>query len=164
MTRLLELLQSPGADMQFSLLNAVAEVLTVLPKGKEPKSLSSWIAGASLTALRKPDDVVKPIAVVEIIKRLIRSLLLARNAERAKGILIPHHIGTAVPGGCEAAIHTVRQLSHQYGHDIRYWLLQVDFRNSFKLVSLASFRKEVRKRILELHNVVQYCCSSDTAT
>ena len=156
-THLLELLHAPGADGDNGLLKALAKSMDILAKGEGPPCLAQWLAGAPLTALRKEDDGVRPIAVGETVRRLISSLLLARHAEKAKEILTPLQIGVAVSNGGEAVIHAARDLAHRFGHDHRYSLLTVDLRNAFNLVSRAAFRREVRLHLPGLHNWVQYC-------
>ncbi len=105
---------------------------------------------------------MRTIAVGETIRRLISSLLLTRNSEIARNILAPLQIGVAASGGCEAAVHAVRDLVHRYGHVNRIALLQVDLQNTFNLVSRAAFLRETRLQMLDLYKWVQYCCGEGT--
>eukprot|EP00171_Calliarthron_tuberculosum_P010820 IDg10820t1 len=141
-THLLELLQATDADRKNGLQEALAAGLGDLANGKGPPDLAPWLAGAPLTALRKDNDGVRPIAVGETIQRLTSSLLLARNAAEARDQPTPLQIGVATPARCEAAVHAVRELAHKYRDDGRLGLLQVDLANAFNVVSRASFRKE----------------------
>ena len=154
---LLELLQAPDADNRGGLQDAIAAGAAVLAKGRGPERLARWLAGAPITALRKPDGGVRPIAVGETIRRLVSSLLMSRIATKARDMLDPAQIGVAVPGGCEAAIHSVREIAHRYRNDNRFGLLQVDLKNAFNLVSRAAFRQQVRTRFPEIYHWTEYC-------
>ena len=162
-TNLMELLHSPSADNTNGLREVLAKGLSILADGRGPPSLSQWISGAPLTALRKEDNGVRPIAVGETLRRLTSSMLLTRNAELARKLLTPHQVGVATPGGCEAVVHAVRHLTHEHQQDNRIGLLQLDLKNAFNLVSRAAFRSEVRKHMPELHGWVQYCYGPNTA-
>lgn len=65
-THTLELLHAPGEDRAQGLQHALAAGLSTLAEGKGTQSLASWLAGAPLTALRKPVGGVRPIAVGEL--------------------------------------------------------------------------------------------------
>ncbi len=88
-THLLEILQSPGADLDKDILPALAAGLSVLAQGTGPRSIANWVASAPLTALRKPDNGIRPIAVGETVRRLTSSLLLSPNADRTRDLLAP---------------------------------------------------------------------------
>ncbi len=161
-THLLELLQSPEADRTGGLLEALATGLSELATGKGPEQLAPWIAGAPLTALRKDDNGVRPIAVGETIRRLISSTLLARSTTLVRELLCPLQVGVATSGGCEAVVHAVREIAHRHGSDSRLGLLQLDLRNAFNCVSRAAFRNQVCRYMPELHGWTEYCYGTDT--
>ena len=58
--------------------------------------MAEWIASEPLTALKKDDGGVRPIAVGQTIRRLIGSILLGRVASKAKELLQPRQMGVAV--------------------------------------------------------------------
>ena len=158
---LLELTRAPGADTENGLLKAMAAGLDVFARGDAPPKLAEWVAGAPLTALRKSDGGVRPIAVGETIRRLVSSLLLARCTERVREILVPTQLGVAVPMGVEAIVHAVRHVTEKHKTDNQYGLLQIDLKNAFNLVSRAAFRKQIRLQLPQLAPWVDYCYGKD---
>ena len=68
----------------------------------------------------------------------------------------------AVRGGCEAAIHAVREVLRHHEKDNRFDLLQVDLKNAFNVISQASFRKQTRLHLPELSRWVEYCYGTST--
>ncbi len=160
-THLLELANAPGADGKNGLLSALAAGLDILAKGHAPPCLAEWIAGAPLTALRKDDNGVRPIAVGETIRRLISSLLMARCTQQAKEILAPLQLGVAIPMGAETIVHAVRNLSERAASSSEHALLQVDLSNAFNRVSRAAFRKQTRLLLPALSPWVEYCYGPD---
>ena len=60
-----ELLDTNEAHEQGGLLNALAGLATQWARGNAPPELAPWITGVPLTALRKPNNDVRPIAVGE---------------------------------------------------------------------------------------------------
>ena len=64
-------------------------------------------------------------------------------AERAATILAPHQLGVGVRGGCEAIVHTVRQVVEEGNPD--KWVLQVDLTNAFNLADRDTAFREVEQ-------------------
>ena len=161
-THLLELCQSTAADRSGGILNAMNQGLDILAQGRGPTALAQWIAGAPLTAQRKEDAGVRPIAVGETVRRLISSMLLSRNSKQAQRLLCPLQVGVATSDVCESIVHATRELAHRYGHDNRLGLLQLDLANAFNRISRAAFRAEVRQHIPGLHAWTQYFYGHNT--
>jgi len=109
------------------------------------------------TPLVKRDNGVRPIAVGEVLRRLVGKVWMRRLKTRAANFLTPHkQFGVGVSGGCEAIIHGARRCHSTHGDDRRYGLLQIDFANAFNLISRKAFLLVVRTHFPELYSWVAY--------
>ena len=69
--------------------------------GGVPEEVAPYLAGARLHAAIKKDGGLRPIAVGNLLRRLVGKCCVARLQERASGILSPHQVGVGVRGGAE---------------------------------------------------------------
>jgi len=161
-THLSELITSPEALVENGLLEALAALATKFLRKQAPQHLACWIAGAPMTALRKPEDGVRPIAVGETLRRMTSSIARARVKEQTLQLLAPHNVGVSVRSGGEAVIHAIRDLTEQLGNDPNYALLQIDLSNAFNLVSRRAFRREVAVHLPQISPWVEYCYGTES--
>ncbi len=80
-----------------------------LARGDALTSLASWLAGAALIEFEKPEEGLRPIAVGEILRRLIGKCLCDSPKIISNNILSPLQIGISVPQDYDFGIYTVRQ-------------------------------------------------------
>ena len=71
--------------------------------------MSEYFAGTSLVALPINDGGLRPVAVGEVLRRLVGKCLCHEVADAARDRLARLQIGVAAPGGTEAAVHVARQ-------------------------------------------------------
>ncbi len=77
--------------------------------GKARESARKWICCASLTALAKPDGVLRPIAIGETLRMLTGKIQAKDAGEDFQAYFEPTQVGVGSKGGAEAAVHAVRQ-------------------------------------------------------
>ena len=70
--------------------------------------MAKCLAGAGLLALKKPKGGVHPIAIGEVLRRLVGKTLCANVKEQAQEFFKPNQVGVACPLGADAAIHACR--------------------------------------------------------
>jgi hypothetical protein len=104
------MITAPSPQAAATALEALVSAVNKLASGRAPSSFATWLCGAPLTALAKPNGGVRPIAVGEVIRRLVAKCLMARVKQSAQALLAPLQMGVAVQGGAEAIIHTTRRL------------------------------------------------------
>ena len=80
-------------------MDQLVAVVNLLVQGRACPAVAPVLAGASLVALPKPDGGVRPIAIGEVLRRLMH--------EDARAHFWPAQTGVAVKAGAEAAVHTL---------------------------------------------------------
>ena len=81
----------------------------LLARGDAPEFIAQYLAGASLMALQKPEGGVRPIAVGEVLRRLVAKCFCNVYEREASAYLWPKQIGVAAPLGAEVGSQTTRQ-------------------------------------------------------
>ncbi|CAJ1343891.1 unnamed protein product [Effrenium voratum] len=107
--------QAPGhTDELFRLLALVAKELA---RGSAPPAVRQLLSGASLVALPKQGGGHRPIAVGEVLRRVVGKCLAAEVRDQARQHLEPRQVGVGTPAGAEAVVHTVRQWVRRHRRD-----------------------------------------------
>ena len=87
-------------------------------------------------AAKKTDGGVRPIAVGEVLRRLVGKCWMKSELvkDACKDLLEPRQLGVGSQGGAEAIVRAVNALLKEKGHDQDMALLKVDFRNAFNVI------------------------------
>ncbi len=81
------------------------KILNFAASGQAPPSLAPLFMSAPLTALIKKDDTNRPIAVGEVLRRLISKIAHKKVLGKAMAHLLPLQVGVGVRNGCESILH-----------------------------------------------------------
>ena len=129
-------------------LNQLTRLTNVLDAGECPVELAPYLAGAPLTALKKKDDGVRPIAVGETFRRLVGKCFMRDEevASKLHELFLPQQVGVGVRGGAEAVVRSVNVLVSEHGGDVSRALLKADFRNAFNTLSRETMLAEVERK------------------
>ena len=117
--------------------------MKLLVRGEALAEIAPHLAGASLHALPKGVDDVRPIAVGEVLRRLTAKCLCSDVRNSARDLLCPLQVGV----GTEAVVHTARHWAQRHAGQAEHVLLQIDFSNAFNTVDRASLLRETRLRL-----------------
>ena len=98
--------RSAHGDEAIEQLTALSNLLA---RGDAPEPLAQHLAGASLMALSKPGGGIRPIAVGEVLRRLVSKCFCNVYEREAAQYLWPKQIGVAAPLGAEVGSQTIRQ-------------------------------------------------------
>ena len=100
----------------------------------------------------------RPIAVGEVIRRLVSKCLSRAVQSDALSLLSPLQVGVGVRGGCEAIVHAVSHfLEDPTLSSASKWTLLLDFSNAFNSISRAHMFEEVRDKLPILSAWVENC-------
>ena len=91
------------------MLERCTALINLLARGDAPRNLAPYLAGATLTALPKKDDSIRPIAVGEVWRRLTAKSLCNLYKEETNSFFFPHQIGVGQSLGTEVGLETARQ-------------------------------------------------------
>jgi hypothetical protein len=90
---------------------------------------------------------VRPIAVGNIIRRLVAKCLVQVTTEKARALLAPLQFGVSVRSGAELITHASPLMVAERHSDPFYGLLQLNFYNEFNLINREAFLGEVCKHL-----------------
>jgi hypothetical protein len=91
------MITAPSPQTAATALEALVSLVNKLASGRAPSSFATYLCGAPLTALAKPNGGLRPIAVGEVIRRLVAKCLMARVKQSAQLLLAP------LQNGCRSA-------------------------------------------------------------
>ena len=107
----------------------------------------SYFCGASHIASIKKNDGVCPIAVGEVLRRLVSKCLMAVVLPQAIDLLSLLQLGVGVPCGSESIIHVVNlHLSGNASSSVKPILL-IDFSNAFNSIDRSFMFSSIFQRL-----------------
>lgn len=130
------------------LLKTIASLVDVVKYGKVQKDITRIFFGASLTALMKGEDDVRPIAVGIVWRRLTGKVACYNVRANLVKKLKPFQLGFGVKGGAEALLHSVRCFCTHEGPQA---LVKFDFGNAFNMLFRKFLLGEVKDICPELY-------------
>ncbi|GAV01566.1 hypothetical protein RvY_12257 [Ramazzottius varieornatus] len=128
------------------LTEALAGLMTIMLSGKVPADICPFLYGASLTALKKKDGGIRPIAVGSTLRRIAGKIVSKRVMLSMGELLRPEQVGYGTRGGAEAAVHAARLFVSSNTNDCQV-LLKLDFKNAFNTVYRERLLSEVRETL-----------------
>ena len=134
------------------LISALTALVNQALLGEVPAAVRECFYTASLTALRKTDGGIRPIAVGSVYRRLATKVALKPLAAELGKQLRPVQLGYGTPGGCEAAVHASRLFLQ--GLKENEVLVKLDMKNAFNAVRRDTFLRAVRTRVPSLYRLM----------
>ena len=125
---------------------ALTKLVNILAKGSLPARVAPYFCGAKLHAAKKKDNGLRPIAVGDLLCRLVAKCFASAVGAKVSALLAPHQLGVAVRNGCEAVTHAVREVVDA---DPSSWVLQCDLVNAFNVVDRSHMLEAVAQHIPE---------------
>ncbi|KAL5492004.1 hypothetical protein EMCRGX_G017390 [Ephydatia muelleri] len=159
--RIQHLLDAASIPLPTSICSLLRDLVNLLSSGKAPTSVSTFLAGGSLTALNKfkhgclPD--IRPIAVGEALKRLTGKCLCSLIKYKASEFCQPLQFGVACASGSEKVVHGLRACVDKHWKDDDFAVVKVDMRNAFNLVSRQVILDECALHFPELLPWATWC-------
>jgi len=115
-----------------------------------PEAIRPLFFGASLTALKKKDGGIRPVAVGGALRRLAAKCILHVIQPSLTRQFVPRQLGVGVKNGVEAAVHAARIWIEQAREDTSKALLKIDFSNAFNEVRRDIVLSEVKIKFPEI--------------
>ena len=139
------------------MVQALATLTRAWVNGTLPLEHAPFFTGANLTPLRKKDNGVRPVAVGEVLRRLVGKALLATPEAKAQlAKLQPVQAGVGVRNATESVAMCTQNLVNALGTGQSWVMLQVDLRNAFNCVERLHVMKAAEHYAPSLHNFLRF--------
>jgi hypothetical protein len=144
-------------DGNLNFRDKLANLVKLFGSGKAEPVFSTFLASAYLVPLLKKDKVsLRPIAVGEVLRRLISKCYLRAVLPECVAYLSPLQLGVGTRNGAEAILHAMNRLIADPTSSHGSVVGLVDFSNAFNVVNRNVMLDEVLERFPILFNWVQY--------
>ena len=100
----------PSPDHASCALRALTGLVNALCSGQASMEVIPHLCGASLLASKKKGGGLRPIAIGEVIRRLVSKCVSRAVQTTALDMLTPLQLGVGDPSGCEAIVHAVSSI------------------------------------------------------
>ena len=97
----------PSPDHASRALQALTGLVNALCSGEASMGMMPHLCGANLFASKKKGGGLSPIAIGEVIQRLVCKCVSKEVQTTALDMLTPLKLGIGVPSKCEAIVHAV---------------------------------------------------------
>lgn len=134
-----------GTPLLGKVLDALGDFVDTYLAGGFNEQVAPFLNGARLIALIKPDGTERPIAIGEVLRRITARYAALSIKEVSSDHFLPEQVAIAVPGGAEAAIHSVTHLFKHHRLDPDYAILSIDGTNAYN----TGDRANMLARVLE---------------
>lgn len=125
-------------DLGLRFLTAVTNLCNMMLAGKIKEEYTKIIFGASLCALNKKDDGIRPIAVGNTFRCLTSKLACSTVRSDMSSKFQPKQVGFGTRGGGAAAVHATRSIIKK-NKGTNNIVLKIDFRNAFNEIDRDHF-------------------------
>ena len=115
-------------------MSALVDFCALVLRGDTPEEVRPLFFGASLVALRKKCDGVRPIAVGCTLRRLVAKVACNKVVGDMAHVLAPRQLGYGVWGGSEAAVHAARSFLKNMRSRSEHAMVKLDFSNAFNSI------------------------------
>ena len=102
-------LKNTSAALANKALGALTRAVNAAAAGKVPAHVRPYFCGARLVASKKKDNSLRPIAVGNLLRRVVAKCFSSTLAQQAAVLLGPNQLGVGVRGGAEAIAHAVTE-------------------------------------------------------
>jgi len=151
-------IQGTTVPAALECLGELTRYVNHLLSGQADRRVAPWLVGAPLTALHKASGGLRPIAVGEVLRRLVSRIACSSIKADLPALFLPSgQVGVGVPGGLEAAVHSLRATLTERGTDGDLCCLKLDMHNAFNECHRDVFLQRARQDLPELFSWVQWC-------
>ena len=140
-------------------LQSLTSLANAMMSGNVPDAVAPFLCGARLHAGKKKTGGFRPIAVGNMLRRLVAKCGARKLSHRAATLLSPLQLGVGVKSGCEAILHAARDVLERNPDK---WLLLVDAINAFNTANRKKGLQEVARTFPEILAWVTTCYGSSS--
>ena len=122
------------SDQSKRAMNSLTKLVILASGGQLPSFVTPAFCSATLTALNKKITGLRPIAVGEIIRRLVAKCISKEAATEAVELFVSKQLIVAVKGGAESKMHASKITLERMKRVKSGGILQIDSRNAFNSI------------------------------
>ena len=156
-----DLLAFSSGDARHKLLGSLTDLINLVLGGNVNLNVIPFVFGANLTALSKKNGDVRPIAVGNTIRRIAGKICSKSIQELLGNMLQPIQLGFGTKGGCEAAVHVVRDFI--YSQTALRVIFKADFSNAFNTIRRDALMEKVKLYVPSVYGYVYQAYASETS-
>ena len=155
-----ECADAASAIASRELLESLAAFTTKAVNGMLPPDFAPFVLGARLLPFKKKDDGVRPIAVGEVLRRMVAKTVLKRVVPDIQHLFPPVQVGVGVDAVTHL-IHLARTVHSACLADTSLGVLQIDISNAFKTISRSAILDECQRHFPSAFRWAQWSLCRD---
>ena len=140
--------------------NVMRDFVNTWLAGKLSKEAAQSFNSANLIALNKGESDVRPIAIGEVLRRLVMKIAMEMKGFDVSAGFGNLQTGVRVAGGAEAIVYSVREYVELKKNNPDCLVVNIDIENAFGSISREAILKEVLENHADLAPLVFYTYSS----
>ena len=152
-------LKNTSAALANKALGALTRAVNAMGAGKVPAQVRPFFCGARLVAGKKKDSSLRPIAIGNLLRRVVAKCFSSALSSKAAALFAPNQLGVGVRGGAEAIKHAVSEAVKVHPSS---WVLQVDLVNAYNGVDRGMVLEEVAAHFPECLAWAETCYGSSS--
>lgn len=131
-------------------LTAITRLANFIIAGEVRNDIKLIFFGASLCALWKKDNGIRPIAVGNAMRRLCGKLACSGVQDDAHAYLNPNQVGVATKLGGESVVHAIRKYVHDPLNRGKV-ILKIDFQNAFNSIDRSKMLEHIANNFPKIY-------------
>ena len=147
------------SDQSKRAMNSLTKLVNLASRGQLPSFVAPAFCSATLTALNKKKTGIRPIAVGEVIRRLVAKCIAKEAAIEAVELFGSKQLGVAVKGGAESIAHATKITFERMKSVKSGGILQIDFRNGFNSVKRSQLLGSTKVLMPSIISFASFCYS-----
>ena len=129
---LLDLVAVPTADAGHHPRRSITNLTNKIMRGDVSDYSVKLLFSSNLTALRKKDGGIRPVAVGNVLRRLAAKARCYAVSRAVSHELLPIQLGVPVKGDAEAAVHAIRRfITNNIDSDDHKIIVKLNMMNAF---------------------------------
>ena len=140
-------------------MNSLTNLVNLASRGQLPSFVAPAFCSATLTALNKKKTGIRPIAVGDVIRRLVAKCIAKEAAIEAFELFGSKQLGVVVKGGAESIVHATKITFKRMKSVKSGGILQIDFRNAINAVKHSHLLGSTKVLMPSIISLASFCYS-----
>lgn len=135
-----DLLAPSNGEISTELCETLQKLADQVIQGQVPPNIAAYFYEATLTPLLRKDGEIRPIAVGNVVRRMVAKIITKRVESQAGFMLLFQQFGFGTAGGADEVVHSCRSFLQTKPVTCKLFV-KLDFCNAFNTLH--------RQRVLE---------------